>query len=75
MDLIDVGMTPRTGDQPCHKAATYTGQHKQKKRGLTSMPRVGFEPTSPLFDRAKTFHALDRAPHCDRPMLKHNIIK
>jgi hypothetical protein len=27
----------------------------------TSMPRVGFEPTTPLFERAKTLHALDRA--------------
>jgi hypothetical protein len=24
------------------------------------MPRVGFEPTIPVFNRAKTFHALDR---------------
>jgi hypothetical protein len=24
------------------------------------MPRVGVEPTIPLFDRAKTVHALDR---------------
>jgi hypothetical protein len=23
------------------------------------MPRVGFEPTIPLFDRAKAYHALD----------------
>jgi hypothetical protein len=25
------------------------------------MPRVGFEPTIPVFVRAKTFHASDRA--------------
>jgi hypothetical protein len=25
------------------------------------MPRVSFEPTTPLFERAKTVHALDRA--------------
>jgi hypothetical protein len=25
------------------------------------MPRVGFEPTIPVFKRAKTVHALDRA--------------
>jgi hypothetical protein len=25
------------------------------------MPRVGFEPTTPAFDRPKTVHALDRA--------------
>jgi hypothetical protein len=25
------------------------------------MPRVEFEPTTPAFERAKTFHVLDRA--------------
>jgi hypothetical protein len=25
------------------------------------MPRVGFEPTTPVFEQAKTVHALDRA--------------
>jgi hypothetical protein len=25
------------------------------------MPRVGFEPTIPVFERAKTIHVLDRA--------------
>jgi hypothetical protein len=25
------------------------------------MPRVEFEPTTPVFERAKTVHALDRA--------------
>jgi hypothetical protein len=25
------------------------------------MPQVGFEPTIPVFQRAKTVHALDRA--------------
>jgi hypothetical protein len=27
----------------------------------TSMFRVGFKPTNPVFERAKTVHALDRA--------------
>jgi hypothetical protein len=27
----------------------------------TPMPQVGFEPTIPVFERAKTVHALDRA--------------
>jgi hypothetical protein len=27
----------------------------------TDMPRVGFEPKIPVFERAKTVHALDRA--------------
>jgi uncharacterized protein (UPF0147 family) len=43
------------------KAATYTGQHKQKKRGQTSMPWVRCEPTISVFERAKIFHASDRA--------------
>jgi hypothetical protein len=25
------------------------------------MPRVGFEPTTPVFEQAKTVHAVDRA--------------
>jgi hypothetical protein len=31
----------------------------QNKHRQTSMPRVGFEPTIPAFERAKTVHALD----------------
>jgi hypothetical protein len=56
--LQTFGRTPWTVDQPFLKAATYTGQHK---RGKTSMPGVGFEPTITVFQRAKTFHVLDRA--------------
>jgi hypothetical protein len=33
----------------------------QKKRGQSSMPRVGFESTILLFERTKRFHASDRA--------------
>jgi hypothetical protein len=39
----------------------HRGQHKQNKRTETSMPQVGFEPTIPVFERAKIIHALDRA--------------
>jgi hypothetical protein len=39
------------------KAATYT----QNRRTQTSMPRVAFEPTIPVFEGAKAVHALDRA--------------
>jgi hypothetical protein len=38
------------------KAATYT----QNKRTQTSMPRVGFEPTIPVFELAKTIRILNR---------------
>jgi TPP-dependent indolepyruvate ferredoxin oxidoreductase alpha subunit len=61
MDLI-VCRTHWTGDQPCHKAAAYTGQHKTQKNPVqTSIPGVGFEPTMPVIERTKTFHASDRA--------------
>jgi hypothetical protein len=33
----------------------------QNKRTQISMPQMRFEPTIPLFERAKTVHALDRA--------------
>jgi hypothetical protein len=39
------------------KTTTYT----QNKRTQASMPGVGLEPTIPVFERAKTVHALDRA--------------
>jgi hypothetical protein len=35
------------------------------------MPDVGFEPTSLVFERAKTLHALDRAPN----VIGHNAVK
>jgi hypothetical protein len=41
---------------PAHGTA-YT----QNKCIQTPMPRVGFEPTIPVFERAKTVHTLDRA--------------
>jgi hypothetical protein len=49
------------GDQPCSKAATYTGKHTQNKRKQTYMTIVGFEPTIPVFYVAKAFRALDSA--------------
>jgi hypothetical protein len=57
-----VSRTPWTGDQPLARPlpANRTAQ-TQNKRTQTSMPRVGFEPATPVFERAKTFHALDRA--------------
>jgi hypothetical protein len=33
----------------------------QNKSRQTSMPLAGLEPTIPVFKRAETFHALDRA--------------
>jgi hypothetical protein len=45
------------GGSASRKAATYT----QNKRRQKSMSRVGFESTIPVFERAKTVHALDSA--------------
>jgi hypothetical protein len=60
--LYTVGRIPRTGDQPVAMLIpTRRTTQTQNKRTQTSMPRVGFESTNPLFERAKTVHALDRA--------------
>jgi hypothetical protein len=45
------------GGSVLRKASTYT----QNKRTQASMPEVGFEPTIPVFERAKTVHALNCA--------------
>jgi hypothetical protein len=57
-----VGMTPWTGDQPVARSlpAHRTAQ-TQNKRTRISTPEMEFEPTTPVFERAKTVHALDRA--------------
>jgi hypothetical protein len=54
--LYTVGITPWTGDQPVARPL-----HTQNKRTQTSTPQVGFEPTIPASERAKTVYALDRA--------------
>jgi hypothetical protein len=57
-----VGRTPCTGDQPVARPLPrHRTTQTQNKRTQTSMPRVGFEPMIPVFERAKTVHALDRA--------------
>jgi hypothetical protein len=53
--LLGQGISPSQGRY------LHTGQHKQNKRTETSIPQVGFEPTIPVFERAKTVHALDRS--------------
>jgi hypothetical protein len=58
--LYTVGRTPSTGDQPVARPLRKQGTTQtQNKRIQTSMPRVGFEPTVPAFEQAKTVHALD----------------
>jgi hypothetical protein len=58
--LYTFGRTPCTGDQPVSKPLPTTRTTQtQNKRTQTSMPQVGFEPTIPAFEGAKTVHALD----------------
>jgi hypothetical protein len=53
---------PWKGDQPVARSLpTHRSTQTQNKHTQTSMPRVGFEPTIPAFERANTVHALDRA--------------
>jgi hypothetical protein len=59
-NLYKVGGTPWTVDQPVARPLpTHRTTQTQNKRTQTSMPRVGFEPTIPVFERAKTVHALE----------------
>jgi hypothetical protein len=56
------GPTPWTGDQPvAKKLPTHRTTLTQNKRTQTSMRRMGFDPTVPVFKWAKTVHAWDRA--------------
>jgi hypothetical protein len=62
LNLDTVGRTPWTGDQPVTRPLhTHRTTRIQNKRTQTSMPLVGFEPTIPVLERAKTVHALDNA--------------
>jgi hypothetical protein len=50
------------GDQPVARPLpTHRTTQTQNKCTPTSMSRVVFEPTTPVFERAKTVHASDRA--------------
>jgi hypothetical protein len=52
--LYTVGRTPWTGDQTVARPLLiHRTTQTQNKRKQTSMPRVGFEPKIPLFERAK----------------------
>jgi hypothetical protein len=60
--LYKVGSPPLVGDQRiAGPLPTHRTTQTQNKRTQTSMPQVEFEPTIPVFERAKTVHALDRA--------------
>jgi hypothetical protein len=59
--VYTVVRTPWTGDQPIARPLpTHRTTQIQNKLTQRSMPWVGFEHTIPMFERAKTVHALDR---------------
>jgi hypothetical protein len=50
------------GDHPVARPLPAHGTAQtQNKRTQTFMPQRGFEPTIPVFERAKTVHGLDCA--------------
>jgi hypothetical protein len=60
--LYTVGRTPWMGDRlVARPLPTHRTTQIQNKCTQTSMPWVGFEPTIPVFERAKTVHASDDA--------------
>jgi hypothetical protein len=53
-----VCMTPWTGDQTIARPlSTHRTAQTRNKGTQTSMPRVGFEPTNPMFEQEKNVHA------------------
>jgi hypothetical protein len=62
------------GDQPvARQLPTHRTTQTQTKRTQTSVPRVGFEPTTSVFERAKMVHALDRAAPVIGPYLTYKL--
>jgi hypothetical protein len=62
LNLYTVGRTPWTGDQPVARPPpTHRTTQTLNKRTQASMPRVRYELTISVFERAKTVHASDGA--------------
>jgi hypothetical protein len=58
--IYTVCRTPWTGDQPIARPLPiHRTTQTQNKRKQTSMSQVRFKPTTPVFERTKTVHALD----------------
>jgi hypothetical protein len=65
LNLYTVDRTPWTGTEPVARPLrAHRTTQAQNKRTQTSMLRVGFEPTIPVFEQAKTF--LRQRDHCHR---------
>jgi len=58
---LDIWKDSLDGRSARRKVSIYTGQHNIEKPTHISMPRAGFKPTIPVFERSKTVRALDRA--------------
>jgi hypothetical protein len=62
LNLDTSGRTPWTGDQAVARPLpTHRTTQTQRINAQTYMPRVGFEPAIPVFQRAKTVHGFERA--------------
>jgi hypothetical protein len=60
--LYTVGRTPWTSDYPVARPlSTQRTTQTQNKRTHIAMPQVGFEPTIPAFERARTVDASESA--------------
>jgi hypothetical protein len=59
--LQRVGRTTWTVDQPDARLLPHRTTQTQNKSRQISMLRFGFEPTIPVYEGARTFHAFDRA--------------
>jgi hypothetical protein len=67
---------PWTSDQPVARPLpAHRATQTQNKRIHTSMSRVGFERTIPVFERGKTVHDLDRAATVIGPKSKLISVK
>jgi hypothetical protein len=62
--LYTFGRTPWAGDQPVARPLPAHRTHTQNKRTQSSMPRVGLEPTTPVFKWAKKLCLRSRG-NCD----------
>jgi DNA-binding transcriptional regulator of glucitol operon len=61
LNLYAVSRTPWTGDRTVARLLPAHGTTQiQNKRTQTSIPRMGFESTTPVLEREKTVHVLDR---------------
>jgi hypothetical protein len=50
------------GDQPAASAlSTHRTTQTESMSTQTSLPRVGFEPMTPVFEQTRTIHVPDRA--------------